>query len=287
MKELHQVTTIGKISYTNAWPMYHYFEPAALMNPAELITEVPARLNERIHEGTLDLSAMSSFAYGMASDRLLLLPDISVSSRGEVKSILLFSKEPIESIVNHTIALTNTSATSVNLLKVIMTKFYEGNPDYITMEPELERMMENADAALLIGDHAIKASWADHPYHVYDLGELWYRYTGHQMTYAVWAVNRSFADNNADAVKEIAEAFYNSKTASLRDLAPVVRHAVQHIGGSEAYWYAYFRNLVYDFGENELRGLQLYFRYAHELGLMEHEVQVDLWNENKLIRVTE
>ncbi|MCM3126557.1 MULTISPECIES: menaquinone biosynthesis protein [unclassified Paenibacillus] len=287
MKELQHATTIGKISYTNAWPIYHFFEPAALTYPAELITEVPARLNERIQEGTLDLSAMSSFAYGMASDRLLLLPNISVSSQGEVKSILLFSKEPIDSIGNRTIALTNTSATSVNLLKVIMTKFYEGKPDYITMEPELEHMMENADAALLIGDHAIKASWADHHYFVYDLGELWYQYTGHSMTYAVWAVSRSLADNNGEAVQEIVQAFYNSKTASLRDLAPVVKQAIQQIGGSEAYWYAYFRNLVYDFGENELQGLQLYFRYAHELGLMEHEVQVDLWNENKLIRVTE
>ncbi|MCM3784015.1 menaquinone biosynthesis protein [Neobacillus mesonae] len=287
MKELQHVTTIGKISYTNAWPIFYFFEPAKLTHMAELITEVPAQLNKRIHEETLDLSAMSSFAYGMVSDRLLLLPDISVSSRGEVKSILLFSKKPIESILNSTIALTNTSATSINLLKIIMTKFYEGNPDYISMEPELESMMEVADAALLIGDHAIRASWTDHSYYVYDLGELWYRFTGHQMTYAVWAVSRNFAENHGEAVKEIVQAFHDSKAKSLKDLAPVVADAILQIGGSEDYWYNYFRNLCYDFGENELQGLQLYFRYAHELGLMEHEVQVDLWNENKLIRVTE
>lgn len=282
-----KATALGKISYTNAWPVFHYFDPNKLSYPVEVVTEVPALLNKRIHEGTLDLSAMSSFAYGMHSKRLLLLPDVSVSSKGEVKSILLFSKRKIEELGDGTIALTNTSATSVNLLKILMTKFYKMNPSYITLEPDLPSMMESADAALLIGDHAIRASWTSHSYYVYDLGELWYNFTNQSMTFAVWAVSADYAENHREVIHEITEAFKASKNRSLLDLTPVVREAMGKVGGTESYWYDYFANLCYDFGENELQGLQLYFRYAHELGLMEHEVRLDLWNENKLIRVTE
>ncbi|WP_211745016.1 menaquinone biosynthesis protein [Paenibacillus sp. Marseille-Q4541] len=287
MSKSSEATVLGKISYTNAWPVFHYFDSEKLTHPVEVVTEVPAVLNKRIHEGTLDLSAMSSFAYGLESERLLILPDVSVSSRGEVKSILLFSKKKIEEIDGGTIALTNTSATSVNLLKILMMKFYEINPQYVTVEPDLSSMMEVADAALLIGDHAIRASWTDHGYYVYDLGERWYHFTNQSMTFAVWAVSADYAEDNSEIVQEITNAFKASKTRSLEELTPVVEAAEQQIGGTKSYWYDYFQNLCYDFGENELQGLQLYFRYAHELGLMAHEVRLDLWNENKLIRVTE
>ncbi|WP_160033271.1 menaquinone biosynthetic enzyme MqnA/MqnD family protein [Paenibacillus sp. An7] len=283
----HSKTVLGKISYTNAWPIFHYFDPRKLTHPVEMVTEVPAVLNQRIHDGALDLSAMSSFAYGMESKRLMVLPDISVSSKGEVKSILLFSKKKIEDLGGGTIALTNTSATSVNLLKILMTKFYKLNPAYITQEPDLPSMMEHADAALLIGDSAIQASWTNHGYYVYDLGERWHDFTNQSMTFAVWAVSSDYAKCHSEVIHEITDAFISSKEKIMQDLTPVIDEAIQKNGGTKSYWYDYFTNLCYDFGENELQGLQLYFRYAHELGLMEHEVRLDLWNENKLIRVTE
>ncbi|MFC3745844.1 menaquinone biosynthetic enzyme MqnA/MqnD family protein [Paenibacillus sp. GCM10012306] len=283
----NSATVIGKISYTNSWPVFHNFHPSSLKHPAVMVSEVPAVLNQGMSEGSIHVGALSSFAYAEASDRLLLLPDLSVSSNGPVRSILLFSRKPLEEIGHGTIAVTNTSATSVNLLKIIMQKAIGGSPQYISAEPDLDAMMEQADACLLIGDNAIKASWQNEGYLVTDLGEFWKKWTGLGMTFAVWAVNRDAARNKFDAVAEIAEAFAESKRRGVRDLAPIVSEAIRAVGGTEAYWYGYFRNLCYDFEERQQEGLNLYFRYAYEMGLLPQEVKMELWSHNLLTRVKE
>lgn len=280
-------TVIGKISYTNSWPVFHNFHPSSLSFPAEMVSEVPAILNQGMADGSIHVGALSSFAYAAASDRLLLLPDLSVSADGPVKSILLFSRMPVQSIGSGRIAVTNTSATSVNLLKILMDKAIGATPEYISVPPDLNEMMDQADACLLIGDHAIRASWQDHGYYVTDLGELWKEWTGLSMTFAVWAVNRRAALRNPEAIAEIAEAFAVSKRRGLRDLAPITHEARCTIGGTASYWNDYFRNLCYDFGERQQEGLNLYFRYAYEMGLLPQEVKMELWSHNLLTRVKE
>jgi chorismate dehydratase len=262
---------IGRIEYTNAWPVFHHFDAAGLSVPAETVQDVPASLNRRLAGGDIDIAAISSFAYGLHADRYYLLPDLSVSARGRVQSILLFMKEPLERVVRGKIAVTTTSATSVALLKIIMERFYGGRPIYEEAEPSLERMLERADAALLIGDHAIRASWQPHGYRVLDLGDVWHLWTGRWMTFAVWAVRKETAEACPEAVAEIAAALVASKERSLRDLSPVVERAVERIGGTADYWRGYFGNLRYDFGSEQRAGLALYFRYARELGLIDRE----------------
>lgn len=280
-------TVIGKISYTNSWPVFHNFHPSSLSFPAEMVSEVPAILNQGMADGSIHVGALSSFAYAAASDRLLLLPDLSVSADGPVKSILLFSRMPVQSIGSGRIAVTNTSATSVNLLKILMDKAIGATPEYISVPPDLNEMMDKADACLLIGDHAIRASWQDQGYYVTDLGELWKEWTGLSMTFAVWAVNRRAALRNPEAIAEIAEAFAVSKRRGLRELAPITHEARCTIGGTASYWNDYFRNLCYDFGERQQEGLNLYFRYAYEMGLLPQEVKMELWSHNLLTRVKE
>lgn len=279
--------TIGKIKYTNAWPIFHFFNPSKLLHSAEMVSKVPAELNRGMLTGSLDISAMSSFAYASGAEEMLLLPDLSVSADGPVQSILLFSRKPLDEIKNGTIALTNTSATSVNLLKILMQKAWEGHPSYFDCEPDLDLMLEQADAGLLIGDHAIKASWRSEDLYVTDLGEEWERWTGYSMTFAVWAVRRAVAAQNPAAVAEIASAFRASKQRSLSDLTPVISEACEEIGGLRDYWERYFTNLCYDFGEKQQQGLELYFQYAHELGLLDRRVKPLLWSDNTLTRVKE
>jgi chorismate dehydratase len=282
-----QSTVIGKISYTNSWPVFHNFHPSSLKYPAEMVSEVPAILNRGMARGTIHVGALSSFAYAESSDRLLLLPDLSVSADGPVKSIMLFSRVPVTQIGDGRIAVTNTSATSVNLLKILMEKAFSCNPEYLTAEPDLEQMMEQADACLLIGDNAIKASWQDKGYIVTDLGEAWKEWTGHSMTFAVWAVNREAAKAKPEAIAEIAEAFVDSKRRGVRELTPIIREACSRVGGTAEYWDGYFNNLCYDFGERQQDGLNLYFRYAYEMGLLPQEVKMELWSHNLLTRVNE
>ncbi|CAM2801527.1 menaquinone biosynthesis protein [Paenibacillus sediminis] len=279
--------TIGKINYTNAWPVFYHFNPNMIDTKIRIVTEVPAILNRGMLDGSIQIGALSSFAYGAGSDRLILLPNLSVSSDGEVKSILLFSKKPIESAVNGVISLTNTSATSVNLLKIIIEKIYGGHPTYHVSEPHLESMLANSDAALLIGDNAIRASWEDKGYVVTDLGEVWKKWTGLGMTFAVWAVNKQFALANPEVVGAIAKLFELSKKQSLDNLEPIVEQACREIGGDSTYWRQYFNNLCYDFSSKQQKGLALYYRYAFELGLLPHKVTMELWNDNMVTQVTE
>lgn len=280
-------TVIGKISYTNSWPVFHNFHPSSLRFPAEMVSEVPAILNRGMADGSIHVGAMSSFAYAAASDRLLLLPELSVSADGPVRSILLFSRLPLQQIAGGRIAVTNTSATSVNLLKILMEKAVGGKPEYISVDPDLDRMMDQADACLLIGDSAIRASWQDQGYRVTDLGQLWKEWTGLSMTFAVWAVNREAAISKPAAIAEIAEAFADSKKYGLQNLTPIIREACSVIGGTASYWNGYFRNLCYDFGERQQKGLNLYFRYAYEMGLLPREVKMEIWSHNLLTRVKE
>ncbi|MNO02784.1 Chorismate dehydratase [compost metagenome] len=66
----------------------------------------------------------------------------------------------------------------------------------------------------------------------------------------------------------------------MRNLTPIVEHACTTIGGSSEYWRHYFNNLCYDFNEKRQAGLALYFSYAFELGLIQNEVRMNIWNDN-------
>jgi len=259
---------LGRISYTNSWPVFHHFDPADLSFPTEVHSELPATLNRKLRTGDIDMAAISSYAYGISSDSYYLLPDLSVSAFGKVQSILLFLKSPLERVLHGKIALTTASATSVNLLKIIMEKFYGGKPTYENAEPSLEQMLENADAALLIGDHAIRASWEDHGYRVLDLGEVWNVWTGQWMTFALWAVHKETAHRYPEAIREIYEGLISSKSRSYENMEPIVAKALNQIGGNADYWRGYFDCLCHDFGAKQKAGLKLYFQYAKELGLI-------------------
>ncbi|WP_036696335.1 menaquinone biosynthesis protein [Paenibacillus taiwanensis] len=274
---------IGRINYTNVWPIFYHFNPQHTKAAIEMIPAVPSTLNQAMREGNIDMGPISAFAYGVSSDQYALFPDLSVSAHGAVNSILLFLNKPLEEALNGTIALTTTSATSVNLLKIIAEKFYKAKPSYLPMDPNIDKMMSQADGALLIGDHAIRAYWANREhgkYEVIDLGERWNHFTKHWMTFAVWAVRKEAIKRYPEDIRCIVDSFEASKQLSIANPEPLVQDAVQQIGGDAAYWRHYFHHLNYDFGPEQQRGLQLYFEYAYELGLIDHKVHLDIWSEN-------
>ncbi|RAV18525.1 menaquinone biosynthesis protein [Paenibacillus contaminans] len=275
----HERISIGRINYTNVWPIFHHFPEERFAGEVVFSLQVPTGLNRAMAAGEVDMGAMSSFAYGTNFDEYLLFPGLSVSALGRVNSLLLFHRKPLEQIAGGTFALSTASATTVNLLKILLAKRYEASPTYLTMEPSLDKMMAAADGALLIGDDAIRASWADHGYMVTDLGELWKAFTGEWMTFAVWAVRKDTVRRNPELVSRIHEAFQWSKEHGLRHPEGMIAKAQATIGGTESYWRGYFNQLTYEFGPDQWRGLSLYFSYAKELGLLERDVPIQLWEE--------
>jgi chorismate dehydratase len=283
--------TIGRIDYANVWPIFDHFEDCLERSRAHnvnIMTGVPSVLNRALKSGDADLSAISSFAYGQLSEELVLLPDLSVSADGEVMSIFLFLKKPLEEVLQGTITVTNTSATSVNLLRIILHGRFQASPRYVTMEPNLDEMLQEADAALLIGDPAIRASWrSDHGCEMLDVGRLWKEWTGLGMTFAVLAVRESAVREAPETVRAAAEALNESKRIALASLDRLAAKAASAIGGDTRYWSRYFQCLKYGFGEREREGLALYFRYAYQLGLLQHEVKLRFWSDHTVAQVNE
>ena len=278
---------IGRIDFTNVWPLFYYFPFSAFGDELEVIQQVPTGLNRAMAQGEIDLGAISSFSYGEHFDEYMIFPHMSVSAYSHVKSLLLFHRKPLEELDHTTLMLPTTSATTVNLLKIILHKFYGVQPNYVYTAPDLDTMMKKADAALLIGDHAIKASWEDHGYLVTDLGAEWTRLTGEWMSFAVCAIRRQTVEQFPDLVRRVYYGILESKQKSLADLTGMVRDAQALYGGTSEYWTHYFTNLCYDFGPKQWSGLELYYRYAAELGFLEREVTLHIWEDNSLVWVTE
>jgi chorismate dehydratase len=270
---------IGQIRYTNTLPVTFFFDDERFAGRIELIRQVPAQLNAAMSRGEIDLGPISSFSYAEHASKYLVLPDLSVSAKGKVGSIFLFSKRPIEQLDGARIALTNTSATSVNLLKIILQTFYNKKEvSYVTQPPVLSEMLLDADAALLIGDDALLAVRGSHACHVYDLGELWHRFTGYSMTFALWTVRKQAIAEQGELLREVHAAFLESKEKAKRHLDQLIDYVQAHYGGEKDGWYAYFNGLQHDFTDEQQVGLEYYFHCAAQLGLLPSAVKVSLWD---------
>lgn len=268
---------IGQILYTNVLPVYFYFDQEHFEDRIEFIRQVPAQLNLAMSRGEIDVGPISSFSYAEHASQYVALSDLSVSANGRVGSLFLFSKKPIEQLHGAKIALTNTSATTVNLLKIILRMFYDYEISYVTQEPVLDEMLLEADAALLIGDDAIQAMRNGGGLHVYDLGELWHQFTGYSMTFAIWAVRKQVLAEHSGLLGEVHASFLASKEKTRQNPGPLIDYVLTHFGGDRQEWTGYFQGLQHDFGDEQRIGLEYYYRCAAELGLLPAPATVDLW----------
>jgi chorismate dehydratase len=120
----------GHIQFLNCLPLYHGLSQTGVLAEIELIKGTPTELNQWLLQGKLDFASISSIEYCRNHEQLVLMPDLTISSDGEVWSVLLFSKVPIEELHGRTIALTNISATSHVLLQIILKDRYRVNANY-------------------------------------------------------------------------------------------------------------------------------------------------------------
>lgn len=276
---------IGEISYTNILPFFYYINREKLVNKGcQFIPSVPSQLNKGMEMGTVHVGGISSFAYGEHSKDYVIFPNFSVSSNKDVGSIFLFSKVPITQLDKKSIALTSSSATSVNLLKIILNRYYDLDVNYEVMDPDFSKMLTHHDACLLIGDDAIRTSWQrNDSIHQYDLGALWEHFTGYPMTYAVFAIRKDAWENQPLLLEELYHELQDSKHKTLaNDFTEMITSIQSRIGGKKAFWQQYFNGLNFDLTERHIEGLEHYFQLAHELELLKEPVQqITLWQPMK------
>jgi chorismate dehydratase len=183
-----------------------------------------------------------------------------------VRSILLVSKVPIEKV--RSVALDTSSLTSVALTKILFEKWRGGSRTFIPMAPDIDQMLAVCDAGLVIGDPALKIDRSQ--YLTLDLAEEWIRYTGKPFVFAFWAV-RSEALREADPSLDLATIFRDSRDHGLTpsSLDEISREWALRLGLTEADVCSYLtENIHYQLDAGCLEGLQLFYRYAAEIGAL-------------------
>ncbi|NJP38185.1 menaquinone biosynthetic enzyme MqnA/MqnD family protein [Alkalicoccus luteus] len=275
--------TIGEITYTNIQPMFHFLDrPAMEQRGFTFQKSIPSELNGRMRDGRIDAGGISSFEYASNPDAYYILKDLSVSSKGDVRSIFLFSKRPIGELNDASVALTSSSATSVHLLKLLLERREGIQPVYSTEEPDFTYMMKNHDACLLIGDDAIKAADSAEGIYQYDLGRLWFDWTGLPMTYALLAVRREKAENDPSKTEELHRQLHRSLRACRETgfKALTEKSAADH-GLTTTFWEAYFQNLRYELNDEELDGLNLFCRLLYEEQYISQKPEIEVWESDR------
>jgi chorismate dehydratase len=258
---------LGVIDYLNVVPVYDWLlrreRQAGGLPGVETVAGVPAEMNRALLAGEIDISNVSSFAFGAQAQEWLLVPHLSVAAHGRVESVLLFSwHEDWRRLDGISIALTNHSATSVELVRLLAERRYGAHPSYVAETPDLDAMLSKHGAALLIGDIALKERYAHRtvagrgqPF-VFDLAAEWEAWTGLPFVFSVWAVR----SDRAEAIRQsgVIKLLHTSKERGLADLERLADEASARLDLPREVCARYLRLLDYDLSERDIQGLRTF-----------------------------
>lgn len=254
---------ISAISYLNTVPLMWDFEHGTAGADFDISYTVPSSCAAALQAGTADIGIIPAAAYTQIPD-LVILPNVAIAARRAVRSILLISKLPLNQI--RSIALDSSSMTSVALTKVLFERWLGGGRTFTSMAPNLEVMLSGHDACMVIGDTALRVERSR--YQTFDLAEEWIRFTGKPFVFAFWAVRRTALEN---CTQNLAAVFQASAEHGLQpeSVAHIAREWAPQLGISEAEIRQYLtENIHYQLDPGCIEGLQLFYRYAQELGVL-------------------
>jgi chorismate dehydratase len=246
---------VGSVQYLNAVPLTRGIE-------SQVIFATPAELAEMLRRDKLD-AALVSTAEVLLTDRYDVLDGVAIASLGEVYSVLLVHRCPLEEIKE--VCCHTASISGLNLLKVLLAE--RGlKPEYKPL-PDPINAVEH-DAALIIGDPAIDFQRAHAPatdpgvtseYNIFDLGAAWYELTKLPFVFAVWALRRGI--ENKDLCRELREA----KKFGMETLEYIIHSRKEY---DEAFRRDYLGWLVhYHLADDEKHGIAKFAELLQKHGL--------------------
>ena len=257
---------ISAISFLNTAPLMWDFEHAAAARDFAIEYTIPSACAAALVANQADIGIIPAITYAEIPG-LVILPNIAIAAKDFVRSILLVSKKPIEQV--ETVATDTSSRTSVALLQVLFAKFFGGHRQLTPHAPQLDAMLRSRDAALLIGDAALEMP-ANKDYFVYDLAHLWHERTGQPFVFAFWAIRLDSLDR-APRDLDLVKVFQQSRDHGLEpeNLRTIAHQWSSKLRLSEADIYTYLtENVHYYLDRQTHAGLQLFLRYAQEIGLI-------------------
>jgi len=259
---------VGIVNFLNSKPLAWGFlkgHHADLFAPSYHPPALVARL---LGQGNLDIGLIPSIEVQRIPN-LRVLPDMCVGAKQEVRSVVLVSRGPVEDI--RRVALDLNSRTSSTLVRILLRERWGLDPEYLHERPDPERMLSEADAALIIGDPALRLD--REKYHVVDLAAEWKTLTGLPFVFAVWAVRPEVE------IPELPFYFKSSLRYGLSSLDILVREAAAELGLDTSEVRTYLtENLHFFLRAEEIEGLEEFYRRAHAHGLILEPRPIEFWS---------
>jgi chorismate dehydratase len=254
---------VGHIQFLNCLPLYWGLARTGTLLDFELTKDTPEKLSEKLVRGDLDIGPITLVEFLKHADELVAFPDIAVGCDGPVMSCVIVSQVPLDQLDGARVALGSTSRTSVRLAQLLLAEQVGVEPSYYTCPPDLPLMMQEADAAVLIGDAALRANLTEGPklgLEVHDLGAMWKEWTGLPFVFAVWAVRRDYLEREPAVTRKVHEAFLASRDLSLDEVGKVAEQAARWEAFDEKVLERYFTTLDFRFGGPQLAAVREFAR---------------------------
>jgi len=245
-------TRISASSYLNTAPLVWSFLYGREHGKVEMILDnAPARSAELLARGRVDAALVPVFAY-QSIDDVYLVPDVCVGAIDRVRSVCLVTKgEELTEV--RSVALDNSSRTSVALTKIIFREFLGFEPEWRPSEPDINAMLAASDCALLIGDPALRLSQTDH--RVSDLAGLWNRFTGLGFVFAMWMSRTDVSPVDFAVVRNEGLAHVDEIIGNYMPEIDLTRNDMREY---------LTENIRYGVDEKMRDGMELYFELARK-----------------------
>lgn len=245
---------VSAVSFVNARPLVYGLEAERAL--FDVGFDLPSSCAAKLHAGLVDLGLIPIVEYLGGDYRLV--PDLAIGSDGPILSVAVFTSMPIARV--RRLAVDTSSRTSVALTRVLCAKYWNIAPEFVAVRPDLQEMLAQADAALIIGDPALEIDPAVHGVEKLDLGEAWRELTGLPFVYAAWT-GRAGALGPAHV--QALQRARDRGVAAVDEIAGRYAHGRDEVAGTIR---AYLRhNLRYTFGDRERAGLERFFALAAEV----------------------
>lgn len=255
LNETSHTLRLGASSYLNSAPLVWAFKYGSLKEHVELSEPVPAKCADLLAERAVDVALIPAIEYQRISD-VEIVPSVCVASRRKVRSVLLATNlEDISDV--RSVALDQSSRTSVALTKILFREFLGFEPRWVPSKPDLDKMLSANDAALIIGDPGMglrgKATY------LFDLAELWRQHTGLGFVFALWAFRSD------DAPTRSLPDFSAARDEGLAHLSDIIQLYKPLLGLSEFELRSYLEdNISFSLDDELIRGLNLFYELAYK-----------------------
>jgi chorismate dehydratase len=265
------------VGFINTLPIFYPLESGAVRHDFQIIEGAPVELNELLAAGKLDLGLVSSVEYGRRFQEYLLLPDLSISCRTEVCSVLLLARVGLEELEGQEVLLTPKSDTSVALLKLLFTRRFSVQPRYRVADyhrPD-STWPDGSAAVLAIGDDALRLRKNPQAKLALDLGAAWHEWTGHPFVFAVWALRRETLAQRDGAVHRAHTTLLQAREYGLNHLERISESLGDCSWFSRGECAQYLRTIEYDLDAGKQAGLKLFLDLLYETGELNRRVPLD------------